>query len=441
MQHPPLLDVFPLCEPFLKRGCTREACSYTHAVICDEAVLDRLREKPWLLCSQWAFGTCTTVPCPRGKVHPAELAVVRPARVVPPTPPKQSSAAKAKERDNSAGGHFSWTAMDYLAMDLKGLNARNAYLNALLHGELATSVGARLLALAREEACCRQFVNHKTLKKELSEALSALRLVALALEKMDQRGPSGGNPLEAGRSNTGSSNTSSSAQEPGSVASVIVCPDCTAGGNVGTMVGDSVSFTGLEHSDGGSGGGGGGHRRLCVIDVCSGKGFFAAVCTLALQNNPSATVCMVDSDQKMVLRHLSAQPFQRIAFHALDVHSEAFEAWLLETCASAVSEGAVPVVVGLHLCGRLSTRLTALFSALPSAHPAVLVLSPCCLPHDDHSARDQCRAGGWDPYNYWCRLVFGSLVLGVGQERGVVTDEHVLSPKSTLIWSIKGPVR
>mmetsp|Transcript_44950 Transcript_44950/g.88430 ORF Transcript_44950/g.88430 Transcript_44950/m.88430 type:complete len:367 (+) Transcript_44950:89-1189(+) len=258
MQHPPLLDVFPLCEPFLKRGCTREACSYTHAVICDEAVLDRLREKPWLLCSQWAFGTCTTVPCPRGKVHPAELAVVRPARVVPPTPPKQSSAAKAKERDNSAGGHFSWTAMDYLAMDLKGLNARNAYLNALLHGELATSVGARLLALAREEACCRQFVNHKTLKKELSEALSALRLVALALEKMDQRGPSGGNPLEAGRSNTGSSNTSSSAQEPGSVASVIVCPDCTAGGNVGTMVGDSVSFTGLEHSDGGSGGGGGG---------------------------------------------------------------------------------------------------------------------------------------------------------------------------------------
>jgi hypothetical protein len=332
--------------------------------------------------------------------------------------------------------------MDYLAMDLKGDNAQNAYLNALLHGELAT-VGVRLLALAREEECCHQFLNHKTLKKELSEALSALRLVALALEKLDQRGRGAGddNNIEA----DSSSSTSSSVHTSGSASTVVVCSECTADGSGGAVaddddddvsrtVGESVSFTGLQHNSGDSGGG---DRKLCIIDVCSGKGFFAAVCALALPNTSAAEVCMVDSDPKMVLRHLEARLFQRVSFHPFDVHSEAFAAWLLEKCASAVAQGAVPVVVGLHLCGGLSTRLTSLFNALPPTHQAVLVLSPCCLPYDDHSARDQCRARDLDPYAYWCRLVFGSLALGFGQQRGLVSDEHVLSPKSTLIWSIK----
>ena len=179
---------------------------------------------------------------------------------------------------------------------------------------------------------------------------------------------------------------------------------------------------------------------ICIIDVCSGKGIFSALAALVLQHGgaggEACSVHMVDSDRSLALQHLAAPDFAGcVTFHQMDIYSESFMAWLRDTCGMARCAGAVPVLVGLHLCGTLSTRLVELFSAV--CEIAVLVLSPCCLPRKDHAARDMCREKGLDPYQHWCDVVFDSLPASTTVRKGMAVDEKVLSAKNTIMWAAK----
>jgi hypothetical protein len=290
-----------------------------------------------------------------------------------------------KKGDDVKGetGHRRWIAIDHVKFNHENQEEveRNPYIDALFFGELAESCGAPMLALAHEDSCCRTFFNQNRLKKELTEALGALRLVAQALEYNSEGDRSG--------------------QAPG------------------------IHFgPGIQE------------KPLFVIDMCSGKGIFSVVCSLACSTQ-GTTVASVDCNAKIKVPHLSAAPFQsRITFHLFDVNEARFETWLTETSAAASEAGAIPVIVGLHLCGTLSTRLTALFTAV--APLAVLVVSPCCLPKRDRAARDKCRLEAWDPYAYWCRCVFEGLDLPADQ-KFMLVDENVVSEKNTLIWAVKRP--
>lgn len=149
-----------------------------------------------------------------------------------------------------------------------------------------------------------------------------------------------------------------------------------------------------------------------------------------------SSVHMVDSDRSLALQHLAAPDFAEcVTFHQMDIYSEGFAAWLCATCGAARRGGATPVVVGLHLCGSLSTRLVELFGAV--GEMAVLVLSPCCLPRKDHTARDLCREKGLDPYTHWCQVVFDSLPVSEAVWKDMAVDENVLSAKNTVMWTAK----
>ena len=140
----------------------------------------------------------------------------------------------------------------------------------------------------------------------------------------------------------------------------------------------------------------------------------------------------------------------------------------------------IPVLLGLHLCGTLSTRAVDLYhTALacpPTAAPAapagatavapardgadglffesalgsvaVLVVSPCCMPprpkkHQPDRAverlRAAIRANGWCGYEVWTLGLFvqaGAMAGGRRVARTVVRDEHVLSDKNAFVCAV-----
>jgi hypothetical protein len=126
--------------------------------------------------------------------------------------------------------------------------------------------------------------------------------------------------------------------------------------------------------------------EVVLFDLCSGKGL-TAVC-LALEF-PRTNVVAVDIISDKCLPHTVDLTNLRYAEADLFTCAPLLQAELtakrqaggkagLEQSQAQRQQGLTGILVGSHLCGRLSVQAVELFQTLPEV--AALVLSPCCWP-------------------------------------------------------------
>jgi len=126
-----------------------------------------------------------------------------------------------------------------------------------------------VLDLSHSNYSVKQLMNHKSLKKEVTETWGALKLV--------ERGF---------RRKTG-----------------------------GSMTIPSDSFESLKkHS-----------QKLLFFDVCCGKGIFSFLASFMF---PDAEFVMIDFDAKIKFEHLHIEQAKNISFRHIDIYTSEFEAYL-----------------------------------------------------------------------------------------------------------------
>ena len=220
---------------------------------------------------------------------------------------------------------------------------------------------------------------------------------------------------------------------------------------------------GLQSTDG---------KRLIVIDVCSGKGFFGVLMTYYFKQ---ATIILCDKDRKMSKEHFAAM--DRVHFHLVDICRKGFslarwiEQRIEEAIAAAIGAGSdedasavddyIVVITGLHLCGNLSHVLAEAFVGLcvPTAVKICLLqLVPCCFPKRDKSVLLEAKQLGKEPLMHWCEKLKAEIaeekVVKMGDDSlvavskdeesvkytskvDIVTQEHSLSLKNICVVAVK----
>ena len=91
-------------------------------------------------------------------------------------------------------------------------------------------------------------------------------------------------------------------------------------------------------------------------------------------------VC-IDSNSDIKSSHFQEPECQSIVeFVNWDIHSEPFAIFLTNHVIQQHQSQRIPVIIGLHLCGMLSTRIIRLFNTIPEV--PILITSPCCMPQN-----------------------------------------------------------
>eukprot|EP01041_Mallomonas_annulata_P002220 gene2220-4315_t len=177
--------------------------------------------------------------------------------------------------------------------------------------------------VCRVDYSVKQLMNHKSLKKEITETMGALCLAEQAARRLEDSDISiAGSPL--------------------------------------------ILLTRLRQLG----------QRLTIYDVCSGKGLSSFFATFFL---PEARIVMIDFNAKIRLDHLKNPICTNISYEHMDIYKQTFYDFLLEDSKILPDNvGGISIVLGLHLCGTLSTRLTQIYNSISSL--SILVLSPCCMP-------------------------------------------------------------
>lgn len=236
-----------------------------------------------------------------------------------------------------------------------------------------------LLELTHTSTPVKQLMNHKHLKKEMTESFSAIRLAERAMRRRDRR-------LQYSS--------------------------------------DLSTFEALrEHQD-----------KLVFYDMCCGKGLLSFLLTFLF---PSARIKMVDHNRNMNMQYLSVPRFRNTEFVLMDLFLDDSMRRLQAEMDGFEVNGNIVFAFGLHLCGHLSSRLVSCFNDISSL--SALVLSPCCMParrKGGEKIRDMLRKTNWSGYEYWCFSVF-SMVDRALAWTDIVRDDYVESDKSTTILAIK----
>jgi hypothetical protein len=172
--------------------------------------------------------------------------------------------------------------------------------------------------------------------------------------------------------------------------------------------------------------------RTVFVDCCCGAGLTSVLLSSAF---PNARVLGLDLLSPRILSHLRSQ---NASIHQADLFSA--DSML---CALAAEDGVSLILIGMHLCGFLSTKLIELFSTLGSACAAV-ILSPCCLPSNAKAGQTSfgnlCRraaAVGIGQHDYWCLELVQRLRLEAGVSVDLKQDDNVLSPRRGIITAYR----
>jgi hypothetical protein len=330
----------------------------------------------------------------------------------------------------------------------------NRYVSAFCRDERMIQ---RLLEMVECNIAVRKLLNHKCLKKEITELYGALTLIERALAKKFSL-----NDMEA------ASNTP-----------ISYCQPCFGDGfhesnpaqeswvnSDPYHIGDFPNIRKHMH-------------RLVFYDICSGKGIQSF---LLLQLFPEiAKIVMVDADTHMQVDHIYDKGCNaKISYRSFDIHKSEFAEFLEKDVADCVRGGRandpneslngsisdqggsnnsssvtgsgngtgipqplISIVMGLHLCGTLSTRIATLFNRIEGL--PIMVISPCCLPDlgakkrgldNIAKTREMIRRNKWSPYAFWTLTVFTTIdpCLSI---RDVTYDDLVESEKSAFVLGVK----
>ena len=236
-----------------------------------------------------------------------------------------------------------------------------------------------LCELTRRDYSIKQLMNHKSLKKEITETFGALCLVEKALRRRE---------------------TKSFENTP------------------------ILEFSAIQRMA----------SNIVFYDICCGKGISSFLIS-CMFTHPK--IIMVDSNSKIKMDHLNSPTMSNTTFKHLDIFSNEFVAFLEKESSTNAASGKINIIIGLHLCGHLSTRVANVFNDLPSL--SILVLSPCCMPRKGKGGRNlmkRLRENRWDSYSYWCLSVYTALN-PFKCIRDMVCDSSIESEKSTIIWALK----
>lgn len=181
-------------------------------------------------------------------------------------------------------------------------------------------------------------------------------------------------------------------------------------------------------------------ERLVFFDICSGKGILSF---LLASMFPLSKIHMIDFNSKIKADHLRDNHCKNINYMHMDIFQESFYEFMTGETLKLVNQGYIPIAIGLHLCGNLSTRLVNLFS---TTNLSIAIISPCCLPPRSKSTvavagsaadfRDVVTRNHWSLYNYWCLSLF-LLLDGNICHKNLIEDDKVVSEKSKYIVAYK----
>jgi hypothetical protein len=239
----------------------------------------------------------------------------------------------------------------------------------------------------RDSYAVKQIMNHRNLKKEITESFSAIAMADKALRRAS-------------------------------------LPDTPFAEEVNSDVDIDLSFSALRRRQ----------SDLLFLDVCSGKGILSFLLTFLF---PTAKVVMIDFNAKIKRDHLSHPRFHQVSFVHVDLYTPAASEYIERLLDEESMQGRTVISFGLHLCGTLSTRLVELFNNQPRMD--VLVLSPCCMPikrKGGDKLNELIRRTQWCGYSYWCLFVFNAVHAG-RSVRNICVDPHVESDKHSFIIAIK----
>lgn len=311
-----------------------------------------------------------------------------------------------------------WIKLDYVVRNEKEANGTyNDYIKSFCRDE---NFIRQLYYLVESNSAVLKLLNKQDLKKELTECYSALCLAErslrrrrhLSLEK-DANGTQICLPCNVTLKNQMSS---IHANILGNVMEEDVIDEEPL-----------LTFSAIRENT----------KNLSFYDVCSGKGILSFLLANLFPEIPR--IVMIDSNADMNLDHLTTECCANVTFEKQDIHSGEFADFLVFESYKCRVTNRIPIIIGLHLCGTLSTRLTQLYNSnegLP-----VLIVSPCCAPtrskkNRTFMTRERLRQNKWSSYAFWYMNVYVSIcpLLSV---KDIVKDELVISEKNTLILAMK----
>jgi hypothetical protein len=169
------------------------------------------------------------------------------------------------------------------------------------------------------------------------------------------------------------------------------------------------------------------HAELVLVDCCCGTGLTSVLLSAAF---PQARVVGIDILSPRSITHFSSQKasVRRVDLFAAD-----------QMLQELTGDGSAAVLIGMHLCGFLSTKCVELFCSLGRKCLGV-VLSPCCLPKNTMAMQSglgdlvsRAKRLGISNYLYWCfelaqkMRAVGDFIVDMRQ------DTDILSPRCSVI--------
>eukprot|EP01127_Copromyxa_protea_P006816 TRINITY_DN1678_c0_g1_i1.p1 TRINITY_DN1678_c0_g1~~TRINITY_DN1678_c0_g1_i1.p1 ORF type:complete len:224 (-),score=19.29 TRINITY_DN1678_c0_g1_i1:55-726(-) len=164
-------------------------------------------------------------------------------------------------------------------------------------------------------------------------------------------------------------------------------------------------------------------ERLVFFDMCSGKGYLSCLLSFVY---PEATIIQIDNNRKMNMSHLEKLP--NVEFHILNIFDRKMPAWLSEK-----SQGKIGVLLGIHLCGRLSEQMISFFNNISSMK--IMILSPCCLNKANTALMDISKRQNIDSYTLWTLELFFRITRS--SAINLSTDKEVISEKNNFLTARK----
>ena len=294
----------------------------------------------------------------------------------------------------------------------------NAYIKSFCHdGDILE----RLYKIVEADASILKLMNKQGLKKEITECYSAICLVERSLRRQKKFTD---NILQD--SSMQYCDECVHARNTHSGAELIVRDDrgCFSNTDVEEPL---LTFSSILKN----------MASIVFYDVCSGKGILSFLLSLLFPDIPK--IVMIDSDANMKLEHLNSNCCSRIVYKQCDIYSQDFSQYLMSEGRGCRQQNRIPILVGLHLCGTLSTRLIHLYNTIEEL--PILILSPCCAPTRSKKnkvfmSRERLKKNKWPSYTYWYMTVYIFIdhLLAV---KDIIHDALVVSEKNIFICALK----
>eukprot|EP00123_Amoebidium_parasiticum_P002969 comp14257_c0_seq1/m.10252 comp14257_c0_seq1/g.10252 ORF comp14257_c0_seq1/g.10252 comp14257_c0_seq1/m.10252 type:complete len:320 (-) comp14257_c0_seq1:76-1035(-) len=164
---------------------------------------------------------------------------------------------------------------------------------------------------------------------------------------------------------------------------------------------------------------------ILFFDICAGKGIGTLLLALMF---PDSEILMVDKNPRCNYDHVGG--FPNIKYAKQDINFPSFETLITNTLAATNKK--VAILLGIHLCGYLSSRVIDVFNR--TGEISAIILCPCCLPRKDRTVINKARALRVYDYQYWCTWLYAGLR---SDRKNMAIDENIGSNKNVVVMGMR----